>query len=39
MKNELIKPVGLVKNANRREFLRKGTLSVAAAGPLLGRLQ
>lgn len=35
MKNELIKPVGLVKNANRRQFLKRGTLSVAAAGLLL----
>ena len=35
MKNELIKPQGLVKNANRRQFLRTGTLSVAAAGLLL----
>jgi len=35
MKNELIKPAGLVKNANRRQFLKRGTLSVAAAGLLL----
>lgn len=35
MKNELIKPAGLVKSANRREFLKRGTLSVAAAGLLL----
>ena len=35
MKNELIKPVGLVKNANRRQFLKRGTLSVATAGLLL----
>jgi hypothetical protein len=35
MKNELIKPAGLVKNANRREFLKRGTLSVATAGLLL----
>ncbi len=32
MKNELIKSPGLVKNANRRQFLKRGTLSVAAAG-------
>jgi|GEM_PF-1193511 len=35
MKNELIKPAGLVKNANRRQFLKRGTLSVATAGLLL----
>jgi len=34
MKNELIKPAGLVKNANRRQFLKRGTLSVATAGLL-----
>ena len=35
MKNEVIKPVGLVKSANRREFLKRGTLSVATVGLLL----
>lgn len=35
MKNELIKPSGFAKNANRREFLRRGSLSVAAAGLFL----
>lgn len=35
MKNELIKPAGLVKNADRRMFLKRGSLSVAAAGLLL----
>jgi glutamine amidotransferase-like uncharacterized protein len=35
MKNELIKSAGLVKSANRREFLKRGTLSVATAGLLL----
>lgn len=35
MKNELIRPQGLVKNANRRQFLRMGTLTVAGAGLLL----
>jgi len=35
MKNEGIKPVRLVKSANRREFLKRGTLSVATAGLLL----
>ena len=35
MKNELIKPAGLVKSANRREFLKRGTLSVATVGLLL----
>ncbi|WP_371454453.1 ferritin-like domain-containing protein [Algoriphagus sp. A40] len=35
MKNELIKPQGLVKNANRRQFLRMGTMTVAGAGLLL----
>lgn len=35
MKSELIKSPGLVKNANRRQFLKRGTLSVAAAGLLL----
>jgi hypothetical protein len=35
MKNELIKPQGLLKNANRRQFLRTSTLSVAAAGLIL----
>ncbi|WP_075351610.1 ferritin-like domain-containing protein [Algoriphagus marinus] len=35
MKNELIKPTALVKSANRREFLKRGTLSVATAGLLL----
>jgi|GEM_PF-3823313 len=35
MKNELIKPAGLVKKANRRQFLKRGTLSVATAGLLL----
>lgn len=34
MKNELIKPAGLVKNANRRQFLKRGTLSVATASLL-----
>ncbi|MHA7128883.1 ferritin-like domain-containing protein [Algoriphagus namhaensis] len=34
MKNEMIKPGG-AKNANRRDFLRKSTLSVATAGLLL----
>ena len=32
MKKDLIKPHGLVKNANRRKFLQKGSLSIAAAG-------
>jgi len=32
MKNDLIKPQGLVKDANRRKFLQKGSLSIAAAG-------
>ncbi|WP_192348488.1 ferritin-like domain-containing protein [Algoriphagus sp. Y33] len=35
MKNELIKPKGLVKNANRRQFLKTGSLSVAAAGLIM----
>ncbi|MDR7130882.1 hypothetical protein J2X69_003241 [Algoriphagus sp. 4150] len=35
MKNELIKPKGLVKNANRRQFLKMGSLSVAAAGLIM----
>jgi len=35
MKNELIKPSGLVKSADRRLFLKRGTMSVAAAGLLL----
>ncbi|SFT88068.1 Ferritin-like domain-containing protein [Algoriphagus locisalis] len=35
MKNELIKPQGLVKNANRRQFLKTGSLSVAAAGLIM----
>jgi hypothetical protein len=35
MKNELIKPQGLVKNSNRRQFLRVGTMTVAGAGLLL----
>lgn len=35
MKNELVKPQGLVTNANRRQFLRMGTLTVAGAGLLL----
>jgi hypothetical protein len=35
MKNELIKPQGLVKSANRRQFLKMGTLTVAGAGLLL----
>lgn len=34
MKNEVIKPKGLVKNANHRQFLKTGSLSVAAAGLL-----
>jgi hypothetical protein len=32
MKKDLIKPQGLVKDANRRKFLQKGSLSIAAAG-------
>ncbi|AKP50600.1 ferritin-like domain-containing protein [Cyclobacterium amurskyense] len=32
MKNDLIKPQELVKDANRRKFLQKGSLSIAAAG-------
>ncbi|MEP0714046.1 ferritin-like domain-containing protein [Algoriphagus sp.] len=35
MKDELIKPQGLLKNANRRQFLRTGSLSVAAAGLIM----
>lgn len=35
MKNELIKPSGLVKSADRRLFLKRGSLSVAAAGLLM----
>lgn len=35
MKKELIKPQGLVKNANRRQFLKMGTMTVAGAGLLL----
>lgn len=35
MKNELIRPQGLIKNANRRQFLRMGTMTVAGAGLLL----
>ncbi|WPR76371.1 ferritin-like domain-containing protein [Algoriphagus sp. NG3] len=35
MKNELIKAQGLVKNSNRRQFLKTGSLSVAAAGLIL----
>lgn len=35
MKNELIKPKGLVTNTNRRNFLKFGTMSVAGAGLLL----
>jgi hypothetical protein len=35
MKNELLKPQGLVKNANRRQFLKMGTMTVAGAGLLL----
>ncbi|RIW17543.1 ferritin-like domain-containing protein [Algoriphagus lacus] len=34
MKKELIKPQGLVKNANRRQFLKMGTLTIAGAGLL-----
>lgn len=30
MKNEIIKPSGLVKSADRRLFLKRGSLSVAA---------
>ncbi|MDI1322315.1 MAG: ferritin-like domain-containing protein [Algoriphagus sp.] len=35
MKNELIKPSGLVKSTDRRLFLKRGTMSVAAAGLLM----
>jgi len=35
MKNELIKPKALVKSANRRDFLKYSSLSVAGAGLLL----
>lgn len=35
MKNELIKPSGLVKSADRRRILKRGSLSVAAAGLLM----
>lgn len=35
MKKELIGPQGLVTNANRRQFLRVGTMTVAGAGLLL----
>ncbi len=35
MESKLIKPTGLVKNFDRRKFLKNGTLSVAAAGLLL----
>ena len=35
MKKELIRPQGLVTNANRRQFLRMGTMTVAGAGLLL----
>jgi hypothetical protein len=35
MKNELVRPQGLVKNANRRQFLKMGTMTVAGAGLLL----
>lgn len=35
MKKELIRPQGLVTNANRRQFLRVGTMTMAGAGLLL----
>lgn len=35
MKNELIKPQGLVSSANRRQFLKMGGLTLAGAGLLL----
>lgn len=35
MKKELNRPQGLVTNANRRQFLRMGTMTVAGAGLLL----
>jgi hypothetical protein len=35
MKNEQMKPIGLVKSADRRLFLKRGSLSVAAAGLLM----
>lgn len=35
MKNELIKPSGLVKSADHRLFLKRGSLFVAAAGLLM----
>lgn len=35
MKKELIGPKGLVTNANRRQFLRVGTMTVVGAGLLL----
>lgn len=35
MKKELFKPKGLIQKADRRQFLKMGTLSVAGAGLLL----
>ena len=35
MKNELIKPQELLRNANRRQFLKTSSLSVAAAGLIM----
>ncbi|MBN7812145.1 ferritin-like domain-containing protein [Algoriphagus sp. H41] len=35
MKKELIKPQALIKNEDRRRFLRMGTMTVASAGLLL----
>jgi len=37
MKNELIKPVGLVKNANRREFEKREPYQLQS-WPIVGRL-
>ena len=35
MKNELFKPEGLIQKADRRQFLKLGSLTVAGAGLLL----
>lgn len=35
MKNELIRPIGLVKSADRRLSLKRGSLFLAAAGLLM----
>ena len=35
MNNELFKPQGLIQKADRRKFLKMGSLTVAGAGLLL----